>query len=121
MSPGRLTRKQAVVAIAVAVALLHFAAGPGYRGPMRAFVRGYLIDILLPFAMYLLLSLVERPRLSRLIRAAAVVGVGVTVEVLQFFGVPVFGRTFDPLDFAMYAGGVLAAVVFERWVLSKLG
>jgi hypothetical protein len=119
MNLRRVTRKQVVVAIAVVVGLLHFAIGPDYRGPLREFVNGYLIDILLPFAMYLLLSVADRPlSLPRLVRGFVVLGVGVTVEVLQFMGVPIFGRTFDPLDFAMYVGGVIAAVIFEWTVLS---
>lgn len=117
----RPTRKQVVVLVSVSVGLLHFVIGPQYGGPLRGFARGYLIDMLLPFAMYLLLSLPERPkRLPTLARATLVLGVGVTVEVLQMFGVPIFGRTFDPRDFLMYGLGVLAGVVFEWAVLSRL-
>ena len=118
---GQVSRKQIVVGIALGVGLLHFVVGPGYAGPWRGFVRGYLIDILLPFALYLLLSL---PAIRCLrhpgARAAVVLGVGVAVETLQFHGVPIFGRTFDPLDLLMYGLGVLAGVVFERAVLRRV-
>lgn len=43
-----------------------------------------------------------------------------TAEVLQGLGVPVLGRTFDPLDFVMYGAGVLAAVLLDRLVLRVL-
>ena len=116
-----MTRKHLVVAIALFVGLLHFVTGPGYRGPGRAFVNGYLIDLLLPFAVYLLLSLPDRPlRMSRTVRACVVLAVGAGVEVLQYFGVPVFGRTFDPVDLLMYALGVTAGVVLEVAVLSRM-
>ena len=48
------SRKALVVGIAIGVGILHFFTGPEYRGPLRTFVTGYLIDILLPFAMYLI-------------------------------------------------------------------
>jgi hypothetical protein len=117
-----VTRKQIVVVIALGVGLLHFVTGPNYRGPLRAFVNGYLIDVLLPFAMYLLLALPDRPfAMPRLVRGLVVLGVGIAVEILQYFGVPIFGRTFDPLDFVMYLVGVVGAVIFEWCVLSRLG
>lgn len=110
-----------MVGIALGVGLLHFVTGPDYRGPLRDFVNGYLIDILLPFAMYLLLSLPQRPlRLPTVGRALAVLAVGGVVELLQFLGVPVFGSTFDPLDLMMYAAGVGGGVAFERLVLARM-
>lgn len=112
-----LRRRPTVVAICLAVAALHLVTGPHYRGPLRAFVTGYLIDLALPFSLVLLLGVgLERsPMLRRpAIRATAVFGLGAAVEVLQYLGVPLFGRTFDPLDLLMYAIGALAAVGFER-------
>jgi hypothetical protein len=121
MARTGVTRKHVVVGIAVGVGLLHFVTGPHYRGPLPTFVNGYLIDILLPFAMYLLLTLPDRPfALPRLARASVVLTIGVTVELLQFMGVPIFGRTFDPLDFLMYVLGVTGAVLFEWAVLSRM-
>ena len=116
-----LSRKAVVVGIAVAVALLHFPIGSGYRGPLRFFVTGYLIDILLPFAMVLVLGVSRIEWLKPWwIRAALVFGVGAASETLQYFGVPIFGRTFDPLDFAAFALGTVLAAVFESLVLSRL-
>lgn len=119
---NHLSRKQVVVGISLGVGLLHFVTGPAYGGPFRNFVNGYLIDILLPFAMYLLLSLLEgRGRLSAAARAAIILVAATGVELLQLRGVPVFGRTFDPVDLGMYALGVAGGVVFEVFVLSRLG
>jgi len=114
-------RKGIVVAVALSVGALHFVVGPGYDGPWPGFVRGYLIDLALPFSMYLLLGLVEaRPWTSRGWRAACVFGAGAAVETLQYAGLEVFGRTFDPLDYLMYALGVGAGVLFEAVVLARL-
>lgn len=56
MKRGAATWKHVVVGICLVVGLLHFVAGPRYGGPWPGFVRGYLIDILLPLALYLLLG-----------------------------------------------------------------
>lgn len=112
-------RRPVVVAICLLVAALHLVTGPDYRGPLRWFVTGYLIDLALPFSLVLLLGVGSDsiPPLRRpAIRASAVVLLGAVVELLQFLGVPIFGRTFDPLDLIMYAAGALAAVAFERVV-----
>jgi len=110
-----------VAAICLGVGGLHFVTGPSYEGPFPAFVNGYLIDLLLPFAMCLLLGIqdfkVFRGRAPRLI---LVFGVGFVTETLQYFGVPLFGRTFDPLDYLMFAAGIGGAVVFEWLVLSRI-
>ncbi len=116
-----MNRKGLVVGIALGVGALHFVTGPGYRGPCPAFVNGYMIDILLPFAMVLVLGVADQPILrSRVVRSALVFGVGAVTETLQYFGVPIFGRTFDPLDYLMFGLGIGLAVVFERFVLSKI-
>jgi hypothetical protein len=103
------------------VAALHLVTGPQYRGPFRAFVTGYLIDLALPFAMVLLLGegfATVRGLRSAFARAGLIVLVGVVVEGAQYVGVPLFGRTFDPLDVLAYAVGALAAVAFERTVFA---
>lgn len=112
-----LPRRPVVVAICLVVAALHVVTGPDYRGPLRGFVTGYLIDLVLPFAMVLLLGvgMEERPTLRLpVVRATAVFLVGAGVELLQYLGVPVLGRTFDALDLVMYATGAIAALGFER-------
>ena len=122
MIQSPVNRKVVVVFIAVAVGLLHFLTGPGYRGPVPAFVNGYMIDILLPFAMVLVLGVANQPVLrSGVARGGVVFAVGAVTETLQYFGVPIFGRTFDPLDYLMFAIGIGLALVFERGVLSRVG
>ena len=121
MSQSLVNRKVIVVFIAVVVGLLHFVTGPGYRGPFPTFVNGYLIDILLPFAMYLVLGVSRQTILrSGIARGVFVFAIGAASETLQYFGVAIFGRTFDVLDYAMCAVGIGLAVVFERIVLSRI-
>ncbi len=112
-----------VTSIAVLVALLHFVTGPSYAGPFPDFVNGYLIDILLPFALYFLLC----PQDARIvwlrswyIKAFPVFLVGFTVETMQYHGIMIFGRTFDPLDYAAYAFGVLLAVLTDTLFFPRI-
>lgn len=121
MSRFSVSRKLLVVSIALGVGALHFLTGPRYRGPLPVFVNGYMIDILLPLAMYLVLGIANQSVLrSGSARAVLVFGIGAITETLQCFGVPIFGRTFDPLDYLMFGIGIGLAAVFERAVLSKI-
>jgi hypothetical protein len=121
MNASLARRKRIVVLVALTVGLLHFLTGPSYRGPFPAFVNSYLIDILLPFAMFLVLGVAEQPLLrNTVLRGAAVFAVGAFAETLQYFDVPVFGRTFDWLDYLMFVLGIALALVFERLVLCRM-
>lgn len=123
MASLNLPRKPVVVAICLAVAALHLVTGPHYGGPFRAFVTGYVIDLALPFALVLLfgVGLASTPVLCRpASRAVLVFCIGAGVEGSQYFGIPLFGRTFDPLDLVMYAVGAMGAVGFEKLAFSPL-
>jgi hypothetical protein len=54
-----MTKRLVITGFALIVAMLHFIKGENYQGPFPIFVNGYLIDILLPMALYLLLSFDE--------------------------------------------------------------
>jgi hypothetical protein len=111
--------KLLVTAICVAVGGLHFVTGSQYAGPFPDFVNGYLLDVLLPFAIYLLLGVQNLGRFhGRFTRFVLVFGVGAIAETLQYFGLAVFGRTFDPLDYLMFVIGIVSGVIFEWAVLS---
>jgi len=116
-----MTKKLTITGIALAVGALHFITGENYRGPFPVFVNGYLIDVLLPMTLYLLLSLFENKLVrSPLFRACAVFGFGCFVEASQYFGYPIFGSTFDPLDIVAYAGGVLLGILLDLVVFPRL-
>jgi len=118
----RITRKMAViVGVNLAIALLHFVTGSNYTGPYPAFVNGYLLNILVPFGFYLLLCLNEVSVLrSWIVKGALVFGAACFVEIAQFFGVPLLGRTFDPLDFVMYGLGVILAAILDTTVFPRI-
>jgi hydrogenase maturation factor len=57
---------------------------------------------------------------SNIFRVCAVFGFGCFVELSQYFGYPVLGSTFDPLDILAYAGGVLMGVLLDLVVFPQL-
>ena len=115
-----ISKKIVVLSIVIPTALLHFLTGSNYRGPYPAFVNWYLIDILLPMSFYFLLCLAELPLLrSWVVKSVLVFGAASSVEVAQFFGVPIFGRTYDPVDFCMYGAGVILAAILDTTVFPR--
>jgi hypothetical protein len=119
---GGTSRKTVVVVcLVVPIALLHFFTGSAYSGPWPEFVNGYLLDILVPFAFYFLLVLPETPLLRFWpVKALLVFGAGASVEIAQYFGAPILGRTFDPLDFVMYGLGVALAALLDTVVFPRV-
>jgi len=114
-------KKVVIVSVVVPIALLHFFTGSNYRGPYPGFVNGYLLDILVPFAFYFLLCLNEfYPLRLWIVKSILVFGVGSSVEIAQFFGAPIFGRTFDPVDFIMYGIGVILAAILDTTVMPRI-
>ena len=122
-NPSRPThwKKIVVVAIMVPIALLHFATGSHYGGPFPLFVNGYLIDILLPFGLYLLLCLNNNVILnSWFVKALLIFTTAAAVELVQYNGIPLLGSTFDPLDFLMYGLGILLAVLCDTLLFPRI-
>lgn len=113
-----------IVSISLFVGLLHFVIGPDYQGIFKEFVRGYLIDLLLPMNLYLLLQIALRKHISvkkaRIISALFVFVFGATVEILQFFDIEFFGSTYDPLDLLMYGIGIGLGIAIDLTIIDKL-
>jgi len=109
-----MTKRLTITLIALIVGALHFVTGEQYQGPFPVFVNGYLIDILLPMTLFLLMGMIEvRFIRSALFRALAVFGFGCFVEASQYFGYPVLGSTFDPLDILAYALGAFLGLAVD--------
>lgn len=116
-----MTKKLTITSIALIVGALHFVTGENYQGPFPIFVNGYMIDVLLPMTLFLLMGLIQNKIIrSAVFRACAVFGFGVFVEASQYFGRPLFGSTFDPLDIAAYAGGVFLGIFLDLFLFPRL-
>jgi len=112
-----------IVSISIFVGLLHFVIGPDYQGIFKHFIRGYLIDILLPMNLYLLIQISLRKNISfnkaRIIGAIITVAFGTIVEILQLYEIEFLGRTFDPWDLLMYVIGVGLGIVIDLTIIDK--
>lgn len=113
-----------IVLISLAVALLHVVIGPDYHGIFRYFIRGYLIDLLLPMNVYLLLQISLRKSASvwtsRVLGALITFTIGTTTEILQSQGVHIFGSTYDPWDIAMYGAGIGLGLIIDATLIQRL-
>ena len=118
----RIIRTKVVItSIMILIALTHFFTGSNYKGPYPEFVNGYLLDILVPFGFYFLLCLIKFSLLkSWIVRSILVFGVASFTEMAQFFGAPIFGRTFDPVDFVMFGIGVILAAILDIIVFPRI-
>lgn len=110
-------KKVIIVCMMLAIAALHFITGKNYGGPYPGFVNGYLIDLVLPFGIYFLLCLFDSKILRPwAVKSIAVLGIAFAAEIAQYFGLPLFGRTYDPIDFVRYVTGIILAVSFDEMV-----
>jgi len=120
MKPLKNHKKAFVIILALSVAALHFIIGPNYRGPFKSFLSGYLIDILLPFALYFLFTLNLNQMKQKILVCAGIFAFATANEYLQYRGIGIFGSVFDPYDFLAYLTGVISAIVFDLKVLDKI-
>jgi hypothetical protein len=119
-----MRRRAVVVSIMSIIALIHaFRVGTYLDGRLFTLYYGYFSDIAVPFGIYFLLCLNDS-KVADLrdwrVKALLVFAAASSTEVLQAFGVPVLGRTFDPLDFVMFAAGVISAVVVDRVLFDRV-
>lgn len=116
--------KYLIIAISIAVALVHVVKGPNFDGPLKIFVNSYLIDILLPMSMYLLLQValrkITKVGVSRILAGISVLSFGVFVEVLQLNRIDFLGSTYDKWDFLMYGIGVILGILIDYLIIDKL-
>ena len=124
MGNGSMTDRKALLVLGIDfLVVLVFVTGVGRAsGPMRTLYHSYFADIAIPFTLYFLLSLNERQHAflkQWWVKALAVFVLCATSEILQFFSVFALARVFDPLDFVMYASGVLLAASLDRAVFAK--
>lgn len=112
-----------IVSISIFVGLLHIVIGPDYQGIFKHFIRGYLIDILLPMNLYLLIQISLRKNISvnkaRIIGAIITFAFGTIVEILQLYEIEFLGRTYDPWDILMYVIGIGLGIVIDLIIIDK--
>lgn len=131
-SHKHIKRITVIISMILVIALAHIVGvGRHFQGVTFNFLQSYFSDIVIPFGFYFLLCADEQwiPILRRWeVKWAVMILLPSIAETCQYFGIPVLGSTFDPLDYLMYAiGATLAAIVdmhvfpriFGFWVLEK--
>ena len=115
-----------LIVLCVITLILHVMPRPSIQTPYGVFFNSYLIDVLLPAYLFMLSTMQvyrmsrriqENPLRFKLMLAGMVFLIGITIEILQYFHVPVLGRTFDPLDFLMYLFGVMIGLGIDFCVV----
>ena len=107
-----------------AIAILHLIdIGQHLEEDRRVLYSSYFSDLVMPFAAYFLLCASE----ARMpwykpwqVKLALAIFVPAIAETAQYFGIPVLGSTFDPLDYCMYLVGATAAALVDVQVVTPL-
>ena len=106
------------------IALIHvFRVGTYLDGMLFTLYYSYFSDIIIPFGMYFLLCLNDvsiRFLQDWWVKALLVFATASLTEVMQAFGVPLLGQTFDPLDFVMFGVGVLLAAFVDGVLFNRV-
>lgn len=120
---GSLRRLAVIFSIVVLIAAVHILRIGSYlQGELYNFYYSYFSDFIIPFGYYFLLCANEphMPFLRRWKVKLAIAFLTPSIaETCQYFGIPVLGSTFDPLDYVMYGIGAISAVAVDTQVFSR--
>ena len=121
---GSLRRLAVVFSIVALIAAVHILRIGSYlQGELYNFYYSYFSDFIIPFGYYFLLCANEphMPFLRRWTVKLAIAFLTPSIaETCQYFGLPVLGSTFDPLDYVMYGMGAISAVAVDTQVFSRV-
>ena len=113
-----MKNKKTIVVITLLLIASLFIIGADWASEtVHNLFHSYFADIAIPFGFYMLLVLVEdkyKPFQKWYTKASAVFILCALSETLQYFGFYALARVFDPLDYAMYALGVVFAALVDR-------
>ena len=118
-----IRRLVVIYSIVALVATAHILRLGSYlQGALYNFYYSYFSDFILPFTFYFLLCGLEQIPLLRRWEAKFAIAflIPSIAETCQYFGVPVLGSTFDPLDYLMYGLGALSAAIVDTQVFSRI-
>ncbi len=119
-----MKNKKTIVVITSLIIAAIFVVGADWANEtLHILFHSYFADIAIPFCYYLLLVLVEdkyKPFQKWYTKASAVFILCALSETLQYFGIYALARVFDPLDYVMYALGVVLAAFVDRIVFKRI-
>jgi hypothetical protein len=119
-----MKNKKIIVVIILLIIASIFVIGADWASETaHQLFHSYFADITIPFGYYLLLVLVEAKHKifqKWYTKAGAVFVLCALSETFQYFGVYALARVFDPLDYAMYALGVVLAAFVDRIIFKRI-
>jgi hypothetical protein len=119
-----MKNKKTIVVITLLFIASIFVIGADWASEtLHQLFHSYFADIAIPFGFYFLLVLLEeRYTLIKkwYIKVGAVFFLCTLSETLQYFGVYALARVFDPLDYVMYALGVVLAAFVDRIIFKRV-
>jgi hypothetical protein len=119
-----MKNKKTIVVITLLIIASLFIIGTDWASEtVHNLFHSYFADIAIPFGFYMLLVLIEdkfNPLRKWYTKASAVFVLCALSETLQCLGVYALARVFDPLDYAMYALGVVFAALVDRIIFKRI-
>ena len=119
-----MKNKKTIVVITMLSIASIFLIGADWAGEtVNQIFHSYFADIAIPFGYYMLLILLEdKYKFIKkwYLKATAVFMLCSLSETLQFFGIYAMAIVFDPLDYIMYALGVLLGVICDRIIFKRI-
>lgn len=120
---GRSKKRIMIVLIMAGIAAIHiFRIGKHLPQELANLYYSYFSDIVVPLGGYFLLCAAElqNPALKRWETKLAIAFLIPSIaETFQYFGFPVFGSTFDMIDYAMYGLGAALGFILDTQVFMK--
>ncbi|NND80486.1 MAG: hypothetical protein HKN53_11345 [Maribacter sp.] len=119
-----MKNKKAIIVLTLLIIASLFFIGAEWAGKTaHRLFHSYFADIAIPFGYYLLLVLLEekyKPFKKWFIKAGAVFTLCALSETLQYFDYYALASVFDPMDYVLYAIGVLLAVFADRILFKRM-
>ena len=118
----RIRRLVGIFVMLTMALIFGFRIGSHLNGDLYIYYQSYAGDFLLPFAAYFLLCMIEiQFQFLRkwFVKALIVFCVMTFSEIMQLFGLYLFGVTFDLADILMYGIGVIVAVFFDKQIFER--
>ena len=116
-------RKIVGIFVMLFIALIFgFRIGNNLNGNLYIYYQSYAGDFMIPFGAYFLLCMneIQLQFLRKwFVKALIVFCVMTFSEIMQLFGLYLFGVTFDLVDILMYGIGVIVAVFFDKQIFER--
>jgi hypothetical protein len=122
-SKNMKTKKTIVIITLLTIASIFIIGVDWASKPVKILFHSYFADIAIPFGYYLLLvPVADKHNLFQkwYTKAGAVFILCALSETLQYFGIYALASIFDPLDYVMYALGVILAAFVDRILFKRI-